>query len=612
MRFRLPLPFLSHTSRRYSITTDTVAQRYHLITTPIFYVNGPPHIGHLYTALLADVFKNWYNMKSNKDRNALLITGTDEHGSKVQKSVLTQQLSSQSSYQENIDEKIYEYCTRVSNLFREMMHDFSVRYDSFVRTTSPIHKKVVACLWRQLIKNDAIYMGSYDGWYCMSDECFQNDVEKIVDPATGEEKVISKSSGHVCEWLSEKNYKFRLSKYRNQVIEWIQQNPNVIFPSERRNEILAALKRVEEDQDLSVSRIKERVHWGIPVPNDPDHVIYVWLDALANYITGSLKESEFANRDVIEFEELKDTIKKIWPPAIQILGKDILKFHAFYWPAFLLALGLPLPEKLIVHSHWTVDKVKMSKSLGNVINPKKFVDDVMAQSKSSINNKGSKDLSTEDVKDYLRYYLLREGNLKDDSSFSISEFPDRINECANAFGNLWTRMFNKRFLPQPKMITNYECYIGPELELISQINKLQNFIKDYFDMGDIKPIIVQAFSVLHRCNELFDSAKPWLWLKQLDQKDLSEEERKQIEKQIETLMFVVAETLRCTAIVLYPILPNRMLVLLNFFNVQNEDQVHLQDLKFAAKGNQIYLSDTGSKILFPKMPPLSSLINTAK
>jgi methionyl-tRNA synthetase len=588
--------------RTYSSSTTQV------ITTPIFYVNGPPHIGHLYTTLLTDTTKHWLQMKQ-PNHSVQFITGTDEHGSKVQKSVMKKMSScgtssvfgQQQQQQEEINTKIYEYCTETSELFQHMLSEFNIKYNVFVRTTSPFHKRVVRSIWNELIARQAIYEGEYNGWYCSSDEAFQTDVSKVVDPITMEEKVISNLSGHSCEWLTEKNYKFKLTKYRDQILQWITEN-DVISPVERRNEIIAVLKRHDEFSDLSVSRSTSRVQWGIPVPNDPSQTIYVWLDALTNYITGSLNESDFGEGDIL-FSDLRKALESVWPLKVQVIGKDILKFHAYYWPAFLLALDLPLPEKFIVHPYWTVDRVKMSKSLGNVLHPHSMVQSLLENSAATSNTGKKNDqqkLTPDDIKCYIRYYLLREGNLRDDSNFSMSDFATRVNELGNTFGNLWMRMFNKKFVPAvPKTIRNHGFYVGAEVDIIDQINKLQSIVRDGYDTGDIKPIFNYIFSVLHRTNELFDIAQPWNWLKQLSKLAPESEERVILEKQMDTLMFVVAEALRCCALALYPVIPDQMVVLLKFFGVQNISDIRIEDLKFM-ENKEIMITEN-SHVLFSKL-----------
>jgi len=326
-----------------------------LITSPIYYVNGNPHIGHVYSNLLCDTLARYYRLKGDK---VIFSTGTDEHGAKVEEAAIAKGILPQ------------KFCDEVSAVFKQVFDDFGYSYDYFIRTTDSEHLLVVAEMWKRIKSNGDIYLGYHEGWYCQSDESFVTETQVSIDPNGVK---VSKESGRPVKWLKESNYKFRLSDYQDRLLKWLKSGP-VVVPEYRKNEII---KFVEGGlRDLSVSRPKNVLKWGIDVPDDPNHVIYVWLDALFNYYTVSLDP------------ETKEPTA--WPPDYHIIGKDILKFHAIYWPAFLMSAGLELPKKIVAHGWWTSGGQKMSKFLGNVVDPIKEVEKYTL--------------------DPFRFFLLRESN----------------------------------------------------------------------------------------------------------------------------------------------------------------------------------------------------------
>jgi methionyl-tRNA synthetase len=303
------------------------------ITTPIFYVNGNPHIGHIYTALLADASHRWELLKAGKDADSTafkLLTGTDEHGVKVQTAALKAGLQPQ------------EFVDQNSQKFRQLFQKFGIANTDFVRTTEERHKKAVTAFWHKLSSKGYIEKACYEGWYSTIDECFYS--EKDVEVVNGSKEMIAKETKNPVEWIKEDNYMFDIGKFYEPLKDWL--NSGVIQPD---NFLSMALTALRPNEKLSVSRDSRRLQWGIPVPGDNSQTIYVWLDALVNYLTAA----GYPNSDY----------KNAWPPNVQIIGKDILKFHAIYWPAFLMAAELPLPKKLFVHSHWLVDGRKMSKAM---------------------------------------------------------------------------------------------------------------------------------------------------------------------------------------------------------------------------------------------------------
>lgn len=298
------------------------------VTTPIFYVNASPHIGHLYTALVADSLIRWNQLKG---KQTLFATGTDEHGLKIQ----------QAADKAGLPPKVY--CDQVSATFKELFKKSNINYSTFIRTTDETHVKAVHHLWNTLDRNGFIYKGSYKGWYCVSDEAFLSDNDVMdIETESGQTQKVSKDSGHPVVWTEEDNYMFRLSHFRPQLLHWLDTNKGVIQPSKFERIVRSYIECLS---DLSISRSRDRLSWGIPVPNDSSQVIYVWLDALTNYLTVTGYPGDGCGQH--------------WPADCQVVGQDILKFHAVYWPAFLLGAGLPLPKKIICHSHWTVNGVKV-------------------------------------------------------------------------------------------------------------------------------------------------------------------------------------------------------------------------------------------------------------
>lgn len=523
-----------------------------LITTPIYYVNSRPHVGHLYTSLLADATSRYYRLSGanakadgrNQGRNVIFSTGTDEHGQKIQ----------EAAEKAGVDPR--KFCDEIAESFAGLHRAYDISNDDFVRTTQPRHVAVVRWLWRRLVARGAIYLGTHEGWYCRSDEAFLADAQVCtraeylrrrasaahasvdgggactnapVDGASGFQasdeptsfttdtaldaelerqlaaltpeqaaETVSSESGHSVEWLSEPNYRFRLSDYSSHLLRWLDGSGSdsavsnsdapsscnggsgrVISPEYRgdltRSFIASGLT------DLSVSRLREKVYWAIPVPGDPRHSVYVWLDALANYLTVAMDPTYLVESAPEEGSgegsggeagglplghaglELPDDVDwrrlfPAWPADVHVVGKDILKFHAAYWPAFLLAAGLPPPARIVAHGHWTVGRVKMSKSLGNVVDPMQLVpglagEPVQQQPSSAgpavpqpcfdLCALRSLSLSV----DAVRYFLLREGRVGLDGDFSPEQLVRcAVGECADGLGNLASRVMNGKLL----------------------------------------------------------------------------------------------------------------------------------------------------------------------
>jgi methionyl-tRNA synthetase len=333
------------------------------VTTPIYYVNGAPHIGHAYTSLAADVMARWKRLEG---LDVFFLTGTDEHGQKVEKAALDAGLDPQS------------FTDGVAGQFRAMGEALGISNDDFIRTTEPRHKLACAALWSRLVESGDIYLGHYEGWYAVRDEAFYGEDELI----TNAHGIRIAPTGAPVEWVREPSYFFRLSAWQDRLLAFYEANPDFIGPGARRNEVVSFVRGGL--MDLSVSRTSFR--WGVEVPGDPAHVMYVWLDALTNYLTATGYPDPDAPR------------AGFWPADLHMVGKDIIRFHAVYWPAFLMAAGLPVPRRVCANGWWTVEGEKMSKSIGNVIEPSALIEQF--------------------GRDAVRFFLLREMPFGNDGDFS--------------------------------------------------------------------------------------------------------------------------------------------------------------------------------------------------
>ena len=370
------------------------------ITTPIYYVNDVPHIGHAYTTLACDVIARFKRLDGF---DVFFLTGTDEHGQKVELAAKNKGVAPK------------EFVDEVSQNFRSLLKCMNFSNDDFIRTTEKRHLNSCEKIWKKLLENGSIYLDKYSGWYSVRDEAFYSEPE-IVDGTA--------PSGAPVEWVEEPSYFFNLSKWEDKLLKFYEENNNFILPNSRRNEVISFVKGGLKD--LSVSRTS--FSWGVKVPNDDDHIMYVWLDALTNYLSACNYSSSH-----------NDALSKFWPADIHMVGKDIVRFHAVYWPAFLMAAELPLPKKIFAHGWWTNEGNKISKSLGNVIDPFDLVD------KYGV--------------DQIRYFLMREVPFGNDGDFSNSQLINRINsDLANSYGNLFQRVIS--------MILKY-CNITKLFEYLS-------------------------------------------------------------------------------------------------------------------------------------------------
>ncbi|KAF8334830.1 tRNA synthetases class I (M)-domain-containing protein [Amanita rubescens] len=363
------------------------------ITTPIFYPNAAPHIGHLYSLVVADIYA----------RPVYFLTGTDEHGLKMQRAAEAKGIPPK------------EFCDRQADVFRSLAKHAQISYTQFTRTTSDTHHRAVEHVWRTLDAKGLIYKGNYSGWYSVTDECFYTDAEVSKD---GTSNMISLETGSSVEWQEETNYMLRLSEFQSALLDHYQAAPhsNIIFPPHHQSHVIDILS--EPLEDLSVSRPRSRLSWGVPVPTDPDQTVYVWIDALLAYLSGRQYPWNTSTG-----HESPATYG--WPVDLQVIGKDILRFHAIYFPALLLALDLPLPRRLLSHAHWTVGQKKMSKSRGNIVDPFEAIDAFGI--------------------DVVRYYLARVGGrFRDDVDWSDEQLKKHFKEIRAFLGNTLLRITSER------------------------------------------------------------------------------------------------------------------------------------------------------------------------
>ncbi|KAJ8910860.1 hypothetical protein NQ315_010807 [Exocentrus adspersus] len=504
--------------RHYSAQIKTIGY----YTTPIYYVNADPHIGHLYTSLIADAAQRWHAIL-NRGAKIKFSTGTDEHGSKIQQAASTTNLA------------LEDYCNDISKRYKSLAELFGIGHTHFIRTTDESHKKTVQNFWKLLNKNGHIYSSTYSGWYCVSDESFLTDSQlKEVIGADGRRLTVSSESGHPVEWTEEPNYMFRLHSFREDLIYWLTRNDKIVRPKIFQKILLDLLD--DDLPDVSISRPSSRVHWGVRVPGDDTQTVYVWLDALTNYLT------------VAGYSQDAQEFRSSWPPDVQVIGKDILKFHGIYWPAFLMAADLEPPRSILCHSHWTVNGEKMSKSKGNVVCP--F------------------DRSTVYTTDGLRYFLLREGVAHSDGNYSDTKVIRILNsELADTFGNLLSRCCGGVLNPG-QIVPGIEAEVFESVasldvtkKLIENIVQLPDICKGHYQDLNFYRVADSVVATLHSANLFFETLKPW---------ELKKHPEKC--KELDVVLHLAIETLRVTGILLQPIIPNICNDLLNKISVGKGDR----------------------------------------
>lgn len=393
-------------------------------------------------------------------------------------------------------------------------------------------------MWKNLYEEKQIYLGEFEGWYSVSDETYLTS-SQVVDSvdANGNPIKVSAENGNPLILLKEPNYLFKLSEWGERILEWIDKN-DPIYPPARKNEMINVIK--EGLRDLSVSRLKEKIKWGIEVPNDESHLIYVWLDALTNYLT------------VCGFPDDKERLSKLWPADYHIIGKDIVKFHTIYWPAFLMASNIEPPKKVIVHAHWTMNKEKMAKSKGNVVDPFELID------KYGV--------------DYVRYFLLRDGGITDDGDFSYEELDIRLtDELSNVFGNLLRRSTSKGLNPDlewPKLYD--ETLNDKERDFIKRINDLPDIVDKKYKLCEFGKGLVEIMTLLKDINDYYAIVEPWKMVPKKKTDDISEEEINKRIKRRSSIVYIGLESVRVSALLMRAIMPDRIDNLLDHLGIPEE------------------------------------------
>jgi methionyl-tRNA synthetase len=467
------------------------------VTTPIYYVNDAPHIGHAYTTLACDVLARFKRLDGYRVH---FLTGTDEHGQKVEKAAAQSGMDPQA------------FTDKVSQNFRDLAKAMNISNDDFIRTTEERHKRASQAIWKALEKNGDIYLGKYAGWYAVRDEAFYGEDELTTGP-DGKKRA---PSGAEVEWVEEPSYFFRLSAWQDRLLKFYEENPGFVAPTSRRNEVISFVR--QGLTDLSVSRTT--FHWGIKVPDAPGHIMYVWLDALTNYITAV----GYPNAD-------SDLFKAFWPADLHMVGKDIVRFHAVYWPAFLMAAGVAPPKRVFAHGWWTVEGHKMSKSLGNVISPH--------------------DMIAKYGLDPVRYFLLREVPFGQDGDFSQRAMIGRLNgDLANDLGNLAQRVLSfvqknaGAAVPQPGAFT------AADQKMLDDARNLLVIVHAELDEQAFHKALDALWQIVGAANRYVDEQAPWTL-------------RKTDPARMGTVLYVLMEALRRLGILIQPFMPQSMAKLLD-------------------------------------------------
>ncbi len=485
------------------------------ITTPIYYPSGQPHIGHAYSSIITDVFARF---KKNDNCNVYFLTGTDEHGLKIQKS----------AEKNGLDPLVY--CNKISQVFRDLTKKLNLSNNDFIRTTEKRHYKSVEELWKRLVKSGDIYLSKYKGWYSVSDEAYYNSDEIIEKNG----KKFSTFSGSSVEWVEEESYFFKLSAWQDKLLDFYNKNEKFILPISRRNEVVNFVK--SGLKDLSVSRTS--FTWGIKVPDNSKHVIYVWLDALTNYLSAL----NFPNTD----DEL---YKNFWPASLHVIGKDILRFHAIYWPAFLLAAKINPPKRVFSHGWILSGDEKMSKSKGNILNPLEIIENYGVDS--------------------LRYYLMKEVSHGSDGNISLKSLENCINsDLANNYGNLCQRVFSFIKNNCDSTVTRNKNLSIESKKLIDETKNLTKELRNEMDNQNLNNYIKSVINISFLTNKFINDEEPWK-LKKTNPKKMNE------------ILHLALEQISKISILLNPIIPEATEKVLNALNVNKKSR----DLSFLDNKN---------------------------
>jgi len=483
------------------------------ITTPIYYPSGKPHMGHAYSSILADVFARFNRIN---DCDVYFLTGTDEHGLKIQKAAEKNGLDP------------LTYCNKISEIFKDLTKKLNLSNDDFIRTTEKRHYESVNELWDKLVKSGDIYLSKYKGWYSVSDEAYYNPDEVVEKDG----KKFSSFSGSAVEWVEEDSFFFKLSAWKNKLLDFYEKNENFILPISRRNEVIKFVK--SGLKDLSVSRTS--FTWGIKVPNNDKHVIYVWLDALTNYLSA------------LNYPNTNDNLfKKFWPASIHVIGKDILRFHAIYWPAFLLAAKIKPPIRVFGHGWILSGEEKMSKSKGNILNPLEIIE------KYGI--------------DELRYYLMKEVSHGSDGSISLSSLENCINsDLANNYGNLCQRIFSFVKNNCSNTVKRSKNLSIKDKKLINETDKITKKLRDYMSNQSLNNYIKSVINISFLTNKYINDEEPW----KLKINNIQE---------MNNILHLSLEQISKISILLSPIIPLATSKVLDALNIDNK----LRNLSFLDK-----------------------------
>jgi len=472
------------------------------VTTPIYYVNDEPHLGHMYTTIAADVLARHQRLSG---RDVFFLTGVDEHGQKVQQAAEARGIQP------------IELADQVVERYQSLWPELEISNDDFIRTSSERHKAGVQAMWRRLENAGTIYKDFYEDWYCVPCEAYWTETQ-LKDAGClesgGSESMHCPDCKRAVEKIQEESYFFRLSAFQDRLVEHIEANPDFIAPASRRNEVLSFVE--SGLRDLSISRTT--FSWGVPVPGDEKHVIYVWIDALTNYLSA------------LGFPEQEEP--KYWPADVHLIGKDILRFHAVYWPAMLMAAGLPLPKRIYAHGWWTVEGEKMSKSKGNALRPAELLEQYDA--------------------DILRYFLLREVPFGQDGDFSFTALKQRYNsELANDVGNLLNRSLSmlKKYRGGVlgTVAEEQEC----DRALIADVEAMQREVADCMDRQAFHLALDRINAMVRHGNRYVEDNAPWALAKQGN------------DARLDTVLYHLVETLRLVALQLIPFMPGKMTEMLS-------------------------------------------------
>jgi len=474
------------------------------ITTPIYYVNDAPHIGHAYTTLSCDVLARFKRLDGY---DVLFLTGTDEHGQKVEKAASDAGTDPQA------------FTDRVSANFRDLAKAMNFSNDDFIRTTEPRHIKSVQAIWTRLVEANQIYLGSYAGWYAVRDEAFYAESELVDGP--GGRKVAP--TGADVDWVEEPSYFFKLSEWQDRLLAFYDANPDFILPESRRNEVVSFVQGGLKD--LSVSRTTFK--WGVPVPGDDAHIMYVWLDALTNYITAA----GYPDTNC-------ETYRTFWPADLHMVGKDILRFHAVYWPAFLMAAGLEPPKRVFAHGWWTNEGQKISKSLGNIIDPYELIERYGL--------------------DPVRYFLLREVPFGNDGDFSHRAMVHRMNgDLANDLGNLCQRVLSMIARNCEAAVPRPGAFTAEDEALLGQAGGLLEKVRSLLDRQQFHTALIATWEVVGEANRYVDTQAPWAL-------------RKTDPPRMATVLYVLAETIRQVGLLVQAFMPDAASRILDQLSISPE------------------------------------------